>query len=119
MPVLISVQEKDIRTALATGGSVRGCFFVARRIEGHYEFLAYIRPSWYKAYLPMRTWLGKADRTYKDVGRLLQLVRDDFGFVGVVSIYVAGSPELARFKGVLPEDAPPPGMVVPPSPCED
>lgn len=119
MPVLISLQEKDIRTALAAGGSIRGCFLVARSSKPDYEFVSYLRPSWYKSYLPLRTWLGRSDRVYKDVGRLLQLVREDYGFTGPICIYAAGSAELARFKGVLPQDAPPPGTVAPPPHCED
>ena len=100
------LQEADIRTGLAEKGHIRGAFLVAR-LESHgLEFMVYLRPSWDRNFLPLRTWRSKADRTYRDVGRLLQLIGDDYGYWGPICIYPAGSPELARFKGLLPDDAP-------------
>jgi hypothetical protein len=101
-----ALQERDIRAALRDGGNIRGAFLVARRESYGFEFLAYLRPSWNKHYLPLRTFGEKSDRTYRDVGRLLQLICEDFGYVGPISIYKARSPELGRFKGVLSQDAP-------------
>lgn len=102
-----SLQEGEIRAALRDGGSIRGVFLVARRESYGFEFQAYLRPSWSRLYLPLRTFGGKADRTYRDVGRLVQLICEDFGFVGPICIHAAKAPELARFRGLLPHDAPP------------
>jgi len=99
------LQEADIRTGLAEGGRIRGAFLVARLEPHGLEFMVYLRPSWDKNFLPLRTWRSKADRTYRDVGRLLQLLGDDYGYWGPICIYPAGSPELARFKELLPDDA--------------
>ena len=100
------LQEADIRTRLADGGRIRGAFLVARLEPHGLEFMVYLRPTWDKNFLPLRTWRSKADRTYRDVGRLLQLIGDDFGYWGPTCIYPAGSPELERFKMLLPDDAP-------------
>ncbi len=100
------LQEADIRAGLADKGHIRGAFLVARLEPHGLEFMVYLRPSWDRNFLPLRTWRSKADRTYRDVGRLLQLIGDDYGFWGPICIYPAGSPELARFKGLLPDDAP-------------
>ena len=100
------LQEADIRAALADGGRIRGAFLVARLEPHGLEFMVYLRPSWDKNFLPLRTWRSKADRTYRDVGRLFQLIGDDFGYWGPICVYPAGSPELLRFKELLPIDAP-------------
>lgn len=100
------LQEGEIKAALRSGGSIRGAFFVARRESYGFEFQVYLRPSWGRPYMPLRTFGGKADRTYRDVGRLLQLVCEDFKFIGSITIYKAKSPELARFRGLQPCDMP-------------
>lgn len=119
VPTITSLQEREIRAGLQAGGSIRGVFFVARRDKYGFEFLAYIKPSWHRIYLPLRTFGDKADRMYRDAGRLLLLVSEDFGFVGSIYIYKARAPELARFKGLRPCDAPPGGASTSDSPVPE
>lgn len=44
----------------------------------------------------------KEDRTYRDLDRLLVLLRDDFGYRGFIGLYMDGDPDLARY-GALSE----------------
>jgi len=103
------LREREIRAALRMGGTIRGAFLVARKDSPGYEFLPYIHPSWSKLYLPLRTYDNKADKTYRDVGRFIQVLREIFCFAGPVCIHDAKAPELSRFKGLRPEDSPPGG----------
>jgi hypothetical protein len=68
------------------------------------EHLAYVRPSWRREFLPLRTWGDKEDRTYKDLDRLLTLLRDDFGYSGFIGLYMAGDPDLARYRVLCDSD---------------
>lgn len=111
MPNPAHIKEKDIRDGFTKGGTIRGCFLIARFMPHGYEFLPYIRPSWHKAHLPLYTWLGKEIRTYRDIGRFINFIRDEFGFSGSIQIYFPKTAELARFKFLLPEDAPPEGTI--------
>lgn len=111
VPTSTHLKEKDIRAGLERGGIIRGCFLIARLMSYGYEFMPYIRPSWKKGHLPLYTYLGKEVRTYRDVGRFIKLVRDDYGFLGAIQIYFPRTADLARFRHLLPEDAPPEGTI--------
>lgn len=102
--------EGEIRQGLAEGGRLRNVLVVCS-VGGpeNREHLAYVRPSWRREFLPLRTWGDKADRTYKDVDRLLALLRDDFGYKGVIPFYVADDPNLAKYRALAssaPENDP-------------
>ena len=68
--------------------------------RGTAEHLAYVRPSWRREFLPLRTWGDKEDRTYKDLDRLLVLLRDDFGYRGFIGLYMDADPDLARYRAL-------------------
>jgi hypothetical protein len=67
------------------------------------EFVVYIRPSWKRGYRILRTWRDKGDRAFRDFDRMLPILRD-LGHDGPVTVYKAGSTELARFRSVLVRD---------------
>jgi hypothetical protein len=74
--------------------------------------LAYIRPSWRRDFLPLRFWGDKENRTYRDADRLLALLRDDFGYQGVIPFYVTDDPDLARYRALaasMTSSSPPSG----------
>jgi hypothetical protein len=106
VPTISSLQEREIREGIQAGGTLRGVFFVARRESYGFEFMVYIRPSWNRRYLPLRTFGDRSDKTYRSFARLLELVRDDFGFSGPILLHDAKAPELSRFKGLRPCDSP-------------
>ncbi|KFD27414.1 hypothetical protein [Sphingobium yanoikuyae] len=107
------LQEGEIKQAIAEGGHVRNVLVVSKCVGGHTEHLAYIRPSWRRDFLPLRTWQDKGDRTYRDLDRLLLLIRADFGYRGVVPVYIVGDPELARYGKIAHEGAPQSGPCPP------
>ena len=93
--------EGEIKQGLAEGGRLRNVLVVCSVGDpAEREHLAYIRPSWRREFLPLRTWGDKADRTYKDVDRLLALLRDDFGYKGVIPFYVADDPDLPKYRAL-------------------
>jgi hypothetical protein len=91
------LSEGEIRQKLSEGGRLRNVFVVCKP-GGPLEHLAFIRPSWRRDFLPLRTWGDKANRYYRDVDRLLQLIREDFGYQGVIPFYVSDDPELPRYR---------------------
>lgn len=92
--------EGEIKQGIAEGGRVRNVVVVCTADEDGREFLAYIRPSWRRHFLPLRTWGDKSDRTYRDADRLLALLRDDFGYQGAIPFYVADDPDLPRYRAL-------------------
>ena len=94
------LQEGEIRQELQNGGHLRNVLIITRTIEGSPEHLAYVRPSWRREFLPLRIWGDKEDRTYRDLDRLLVLLRDDFGYRGFIGLYLEGDPDLARYRAL-------------------
>ncbi len=97
------LQEGEIKQELQSGGHLRNVLIITKTIEGTAEHLAYVRPSWRRKFLPLRTWGDKEDRTYKDLDRLLLLLRNDFGYLEFIGLYMDGDPDLTRYR-VLSED---------------
>ena len=89
--------EGEIKGRIAEGGRLRNVIVVSSSAEPDAEHLAFIRPSWKRGFLPLRTWGDKEDRTYRDLDRLLVLIRQDFGYCGVVPVYVHGDPDIPRY----------------------
>lgn len=103
------LSEGEIRQGIAEGGRLRNVVVVCTVCNDAREHLAYIRPSWRRDFLPMRTWGDKSDRTYRDADRLLALLRDDFGYHGVIPFYESDDPDLPRYRALAataPEDDP-------------
>jgi hypothetical protein len=94
------LQEGEIRQELQSGGHLRNVLIITKTIEGTAEHLAYVRPSWRREFLPLRTWGDKEDRIYKDLDRLLMLLRDDFGYRGFIGLYMDGDLDLARYRAL-------------------
>ena len=103
------LQEGDIRTGLATGGYIRNAFVVEREIESGCEYVIYLRPSWRRVFLPLRTWQDKGDRKWRDLDRAMHLLRKEFGYRGAIPIYLQGDPELAKYRALGTQD----GAVLP------
>jgi hypothetical protein len=95
-PLARGLQEGEIKQELQSGGHLRNVLIITKTIEGTAAHLAYVRPNWRREFLPLRTWGDKEDRTYKDLDRLLVLLRDDFGYRGFIGLYMDGDSDLAR-----------------------
>jgi hypothetical protein len=104
-------EEADLRAGLRDGGQVLGGFIVARSEE---DFVIYLRCNWIRGrgFRIIRTWRGSSgDRTFKNLQSAWGFVRK-FNFLGRVTIYPAGDPELRQFVGVSPKDLGEPVPVV-------
>jgi len=96
-------EEADLRSGLKDGGQVLGAFIVARSEE---DFVIYLRCNWIRGrgFRIIRTWRGSSgDRTFKNLQSAWGFVRK-FNFLGRVTVYPAGDPELRQFVGVSPKD---------------
>jgi hypothetical protein len=96
-------EEADLRSALKDGGQVLGAFIVARTEE---DFVIYMRGNWIRGrgFRIIRTWRGlSGDRTFKNLQSAWFFIRK-FNFLGRVTVYPLGDPELRQFVGVAPQD---------------
>ena len=96
-------EEADLRSGLKDGGQVLGAFIVARSEE---DFVIYLRCNWIRGrgFRIIRTWRGSSgDRAFKNLQSAWGFVRK-FNFLGRVTVYPAGDPELRQFVGVSPKD---------------
>ena len=96
-------EEADLRSGLKDGGQVLGAFIVARSEE---DFVIYLRCNWIRGrgFRIIRTWRGSSgDRTFKNLQSAWGFVRK-FNFLGRVTVYPAGDPELRQFVGVSAKD---------------
>lgn len=82
----IGLQEGEIKQGVSDGGHVRNVLVVSKCVGKHVEHLAYILPSWKRDFLPLRTWGDKSNRTYRDLDRLLMLIRADLRYLGAIPI---------------------------------
>lgn len=105
-------EEADLRSGLKDGGQVLGAFIVARSEE---DFVIYVRSNWIRGrgFRIIRTWRGSSgDRTFKNLQSAWSFIRK-FNFLGRVTIYPAGDPELRQFVGVAPQDLGEPTIATP------
>ena len=96
-------EKADLCSALNDGGQVLGAFIVARSEEA---FVIYLRSNWIqgRGFRIIRTWRGlSGDRSYKSLQSAWFFVRK-FNFLGRITVYPAGDPELRQFVGVSPCD---------------
>jgi hypothetical protein len=98
-------QEGDIVAGLANGGRILGIFVVERSLPGGPGYIVYLRSSWRRGFHGLRTYRHRSDRIYRDLDRLVRLIRDEFGYRGPITLFVAGAPELRRFRALLPDDS--------------
>jgi hypothetical protein len=97
------IHEADLRDGLRDGGRVQGVLAVVRTTGADPEIVAYLRVSWTLGYHILRRWRGKGDRVFRTTDAVLQTVWRH-GYLGPIVVYRAGDPELARFRGVSPQD---------------
>ena len=94
-----SIQEREVRSGLLQGGSLRSVVVDTTRTEDGPQYQAYLRPSWRDRHVPLATWEGRSERKYRDIGRLFRLIRDDFRFAGAIAVHLADDAALRRKPG--------------------
>jgi len=97
-------EEADIRAGLREGGSILSAFIVARlaSVRSDVEYVAYLRTSWRRGYHILQTRRKRTDKIYMGagLGRLVWLLRQEFGFRAPLTLYEAGGDALQRFVGL-------------------
>jgi hypothetical protein len=99
-----SYETADIKAGLARGGKILGIFIVSRRTAEGFGHVAYFRTDFARGFLPLKAFRGKSERIYKSVDSLFGLIRDDFGYTGEISLFLAGDEALRRFRALLPAE---------------
>ena len=98
------LEEHDIRSGLGQGGSILGIFVVESSAHRGPKYVAYIRTSWKRSFFALRTYRGRSNRMYRDLDRLVRLIRDEFRYRGPITIHIEGAPELRRFRAFVRKD---------------
>lgn len=97
-------EEADIRAGLREGGSILSAFIVGRpaAAQNDVEYVVYLRTSWRRGYHILQTRRKRSDKIYMStgLGRLVWLLRREFGFRDPLTLYEAGSNTLQRFVGL-------------------
>lgn len=102
MPPTVGITEREIRERVAGGERLRGVFVVSSSSDLGAQHWAYVLTDRSPGYRLLRTHKERSDRAYRDLRRLLLLLREDFGYTECVPVYLAGDPELARFNISVP-----------------
>jgi len=92
--------EVEIKAGLAAGGRLRRVYITAEIDDGKPLYRVYLRSTWSRSFLPMRSWLDRADRTYRDLDRAVLQVRE-FGYRGFITLCEADDPRLARHRAFV------------------
>ena len=97
------IREIELRAGLQRKGErIQSYIVVARTEGGERRFVVYLRVSWRTGYhrLLFNSQMGDEIRRFRSLDAVHQFAAR-YGYLGVVSVYRAGDPELARFRGVL------------------
>jgi hypothetical protein len=97
----------DLQEQLKGGGRITGVVVVERPDGAATRYVPYFATTWRHGYSVMKAHDNKSDRTYKDLVRLMQLLRVEFAYAGAVTIYASGVTELQAIPGIKTEDLAP------------
>ena len=112
-------QESDIREGVRAGGAVTQALVIVRPapVPEQVAYVAYLRVSWRIGYHLLQLHRYKGERIYRDLGRLVFMLQQDFGVCSPIQVYRAGCPALRRFRNLQPHDLR--GSAPPASPTGD
>ena len=99
------LEEQDIHSGLGEGGRILGVLVVEHSARRGPKYVAYIRTSWKRGFHVLRTYRRRSDRVYRDLDRLVRLIRGEFKYYGPITLHVEDAPELRRFRAFLPRDS--------------
>lgn len=100
---LVGLQESDIRLGLQQGGYIRNVLVVTRpnKIKQAVEYVAWVHPSWMRGFYPLCTHRGRSMRAYKDSNLLFTHVREDWGYLGGITVRLGSDPKVAAFQAAV------------------
>ena len=99
-----SGRKPTSRAASKRVAAVQAVFVICRAGSRGKRWMAYLRTSWTRGFLPLQTYRGRSDRAFRSLDRLVSFLREDFRYEGEISLFMPGDPGLQRFRILLPTD---------------
>jgi len=98
-----SITHADVLEGIAAGGYIRGIMVEAQEPDNRAtRYALYILTSWQQGYHVFHIAWPSRPRLFKDLDRLMEMLRFEFRFRGVVSVRLAGeqiAQKSARLRG--------------------
>ena len=69
-------------------------------------YVPYLTTNWRRGIHPLQATHTKEVRGFRDLVRLIEHIRNAYGYCEPLTIYEAGCRQLRAFRGILPEDQP-------------
>lgn len=89
-----------LKQHLRRGGRIVGVLVVERPSGDGTDYATYLKVTWKSGWQVLRSYRDRDDRTYRKLNVLMEMLRDDLGYTGPVTIHALDGPELGRFSGV-------------------
>lgn len=89
-----------LKQHLRRGGRIVGVLVVERPSGEGTGYATYLKVTWKSGWQVLRSYRDRDDRTYRKLNVLMEMLRDDLGYTGPVTIHAPGAPELGRFPGI-------------------
>lgn len=96
------IQECEVRQGLLQGGFLLGAVAVCRPDGSGTEHLIWVRTSWQPGFHLLYTFKERGVRGYRDLDRLVALLRNDWGYRGPITLRLHDDPGLGLAEGVSP-----------------
>jgi hypothetical protein len=92
------VTHAEITEKLLAGGSLKGAVLEAQDDSRQPKYAVFLLPSWRRGYCILHVHWPAHPRLYRDLDRLLVLIRFDYGFTGTIALKRASDiPTLKRY----------------------
>jgi hypothetical protein len=80
------VTHAEITEKLLEGGALKGAVLEAQDDSRRPKYAVFLLPSWRRGYCILHVHWPARPRLYRDLDRLLVLIRFDYGFTGTVAL---------------------------------
>lgn len=80
------VTHAEITEKLLEGGSLKGAVLEAQDDSRQPKYAVFLLPSWRRGYCILHVHWPARPRLYRDLDRLLVLIRFDYGFTGTIAL---------------------------------
>jgi len=101
---LLGIEEAEIKKGLRDGGCVSHIIAVEHQTSDGLEYLPYLLVSWSRGYRMFQTFRRRAPRSFRDVGRFIQLARSEYDYPKSVTVYAASAPEITNLRSPFPSE---------------
>jgi hypothetical protein len=84
------ITHAEITEKLLAGGVLKGAVLEAQDDSRHPKYAVFLLPSWRRGYCILHVHWPARPRLYRDLDRLLVLIRFDYGYTGTIALKRAG-----------------------------